>query len=133
MFYDQLKKACDEQKVKMTPIVIECGGAKGSISNWRKGASPNSDIVLKLAQRLGVSTDYLLGNTPGQSAINNNSGNNYGVIGNNYTNMSDGTTEYEKELLRIFRKADIKKRMQIMNYAYEVEEGNNAVHTKLHL
>lgn len=60
MFYDNLKAVCDRKGIKITPLVAECGGAKGSISNWRKGAAPNSDIVLKLAVRLNVSTDYLL-------------------------------------------------------------------------
>lgn len=60
MFYDNLKQACDTKNVKITPIVAECGGAKGSISNWKKGAYPNSDIVAKLAVRLNVSTDFLI-------------------------------------------------------------------------
>lgn len=60
MFYDNLKAICDEKGLKITPIVSECGGAKGSISNWKKGASPNSDIVAKLAVRLNVSTDFLI-------------------------------------------------------------------------
>lgn len=67
MFYDNLKAICDTKGVKITPLVAECGGAKGSISNWKKGAAPNSDIVLKLAVRLNVSTDSLLfgtSNTP---------------------------------------------------------------------
>jgi len=60
MFYDNLKTICEKKGLKMTPIVIECGGAKGSISNWKKGASPNSDIVVALSVRLNVSTDFLL-------------------------------------------------------------------------
>ena len=44
MFYDNLKAICDKKGVKITPLVTECGGAKGSISNWKKGAAPNSDI-----------------------------------------------------------------------------------------
>ena len=60
LFYDNLKAACDKNGLKVTPIVTACGGAKGSISNWKKGAIPNSDIVMKLSVRLNVSTDYLL-------------------------------------------------------------------------
>lgn len=60
MFYDNLKAICDNKGLKITPIVAECGGAKGSITNWRNGAIPNSDIVIRLAKRLGVTTDYLL-------------------------------------------------------------------------
>lgn len=60
VFYDNLKIICDQKGVKITPIVAECGGAKGSISNWKNGASPNSDIVAKLAVRLNVSSDELI-------------------------------------------------------------------------
>lgn len=60
MFYDNLKLICDKKGLKITPIVAECGGAKGSISNWKNGASPNSDIVAKLSVRLNVSTDMLI-------------------------------------------------------------------------
>lgn len=60
MFYDNLKKICEEKKEKITPLVKECGGSTGSISKWRNGAYPNSDIVIKIAIHLGVSTDYLL-------------------------------------------------------------------------
>lgn len=60
MFYDNLKLVCDRKGLKITPIVAECGGAKGSITNWRNGATPNSDIVIRLADRLGVTTDLLL-------------------------------------------------------------------------
>lgn len=60
MFYDNLKTVCDEKGLKITPIVAECGGAKGSITNWKNGAIPNSDIVIRLAKRLDVTTDFLL-------------------------------------------------------------------------
>lgn len=60
MFYNNLKAVCDKQGIKITPLVAECGGAKGSISNWKGGASPNSDIVAKLSVRLNVSTDFLI-------------------------------------------------------------------------
>ncbi len=60
MFYDNLKLICEKRGVKLTPLVKECGGAKGSLSNWKKGASPNSDIVVRLAERLNVSIDLLL-------------------------------------------------------------------------
>ena len=60
MFYDNLKAICDLKGLKITTVVTECGGALGSISKWRNGANPNSDIVIKLAFHLGVTTDQLL-------------------------------------------------------------------------
>lgn len=61
LFYNNLKAACDRKGLKISPVVVECGGALGSISKWKNGASPNSDIVIKLALRLNVTSDYLLG------------------------------------------------------------------------
>ena len=60
MFYDNLKAICDSRGLKITTVVTECGGALGSISKWKNGANPNSDIVIKLSFHLGVTTDYLL-------------------------------------------------------------------------
>lgn len=60
MFYDNLKAECDKQGLKLTTVVLECGGTKGVIGGWKKGAAPRSDIVMKLAVRLNVPTDYLL-------------------------------------------------------------------------
>ncbi len=71
MFYDNLKSICDKKGVKITPLVAECGGAKGSIYNWKKGAAPNSDIVLRLSVRLNVSTDYLLTDLEPQLQLSN--------------------------------------------------------------
>ena len=60
MFYDNLKSLCDSRGLKILTVVTECGGALGSISGWKKGVMPNSNIVVALAMRLNVSTDYLL-------------------------------------------------------------------------
>lgn len=60
MFFDNLKAICDEKNLKVTPLVLECGGTKGILGGWKKGASPNSDIVVKLADRLNVSIEMLL-------------------------------------------------------------------------
>ncbi len=60
MFYDNLKEECELQGLKITPLVLECGGNKGALSGWKKGASPNSDIVMKISVRLNVPADYLL-------------------------------------------------------------------------
>lgn len=86
MFYDNLKQVCDEKGVKITPIVAECGGAKGSISNWKNGASPNSDIVAKLSVRLNVSTDTLI----------------FGKVEENETELPKNIPEHE--LLENYRK-----------------------------
>lgn len=60
MFYDNLASVCAQMSTKIATVVKECGGAVGSIDGWKKGAAPRSDIVVKIALRLNVTTDYLL-------------------------------------------------------------------------
>lgn len=91
MFYDNLKRICDEKNLKITPIVVECGGAKGSISNWKNGATPNSDIVARLSVRLNVSTDLL-------------------IFGKENRSSAEQLTDNEKKLLTYYNKlSDIDK------------------------
>ena len=63
MFYYRLKEECKKQGVKMTPLIIECGGARANVTTWKNGTMPNSKIVIELAKKLNVSADYLLGLT----------------------------------------------------------------------
>ena len=103
MFYDNLKAICDKKGVKITPIVNECGGAKGSISNWKKGAIPNSDIVAKLAVRLNVSTDALIFGKEASSSIGE-------------------LTDDEQELLKIYKGLSIENKIRVRERATVLSE-----------
>lgn len=103
MFYDNLKAICDKKGVKITPIVDECGGAKGSISNWKKGAIPNSDIVAKLAVRLNVSTDALIFGKEASSSIGE-------------------LTDDEQELLKIYKGLSIENKIRVRERATVLSE-----------
>lgn len=61
MFYHILLSLCREHGTTVTALARELNIAKGSPSNWQRGASPNSDVVVKIARHFGVSCDYLLG------------------------------------------------------------------------
>ena len=60
MFYEQLKEACKNKKTSVTAVLkaINIGTANGTY--WKNGSIPSSDIVVKLAEYLDVTTDYLL-------------------------------------------------------------------------
>lgn len=60
-FYERLKAVCDEKDKKITTVVVDCGGNKGSIASWKKGTVPNYTIIEKLAEELDVSVDFLVG------------------------------------------------------------------------
>ncbi|MEG1753688.1 MAG: hypothetical protein RR234_07210 [Christensenella sp.] len=100
MFIDNLEKECAKQGLKITPLVVECGGSKGSISAWRKGTIPNSEIIVNLAVRLNVSCDYLL-----LGKISKPTQNEYSIL--------------EQELLNNFNKLDNRGKHKIHTTVYE--------------
>ena len=131
MFYDNLKAICDERGIKITPLVAECGGAKGSISNWKKGAMPNSEIVMKLSVRLNVPTDRLLfGSETKNASISNISNSTIGVVGNHSTGMQNPNTapddELVKEVARILNDLPLKERTKLLTLIYDFEENYKA-------
>ena len=71
MFYDIFLQLCNEKGIKPTPVTEAIGVNKSSATKWKKGATPNSDTLQKLAEYFNVSVDYLLGNektSPAKSA-----------------------------------------------------------------
>lgn len=98
VFYDNLKSLCDSKGIKITTVVTECGGALGSISKWRNGANPNSDIVIKLSLHLGVTTDYLLlGKSIGNSELTNDEQ----ELLENYRKLDDGRKKEISEKIKV--------------------------------
>lgn len=60
MFYEQLEKICKLNNITVTAATLKLGISKGTATNWKKGASPNSDVVVQFAQLFNVTTDYFL-------------------------------------------------------------------------
>lgn len=63
MFFEQLNKICKDKNIKITPLILKLGMSKGNIEKWRNGMIPNGDSLIKIANELDVSVDYLLGRT----------------------------------------------------------------------
>ena len=137
MFYSNLKRICDEKGIKITPIVLECGGTKGIIGGWKKGTSPNSDIVMKIAVKLNITTDELLfGKDSALSSIDI-SNSSVGAISktfNGTVNMpalekesNDTSIENEmaKEILRVLKSLSLKERAELLTIIYHFEETHN--------
>ncbi len=60
MFYEQLEKICKLNGISVSAATLKLGITKGSASNWKKGGSPNSDVVVQFAKLFNVTTDYFL-------------------------------------------------------------------------
>lgn len=70
MFYDRLVDLCQKNGIKVTNLVSELNLSSGNLSKWKMGGQPKGDTLHKIADRFGVTTDYLLGRTddPGPAA-----------------------------------------------------------------
>lgn len=60
MFYENLKKLCDERGTTPTAVAKAIGISTSMTANWKKGGMPRGDTLQKLADYFGVSTDHLL-------------------------------------------------------------------------
>lgn len=60
MFFEQLEKLCADAGISPTAATLKLGYSKGTMSNWKKGATPNGDVVVRFAELFNCSTDYLL-------------------------------------------------------------------------
>lgn len=57
-----VKKLCKEKKIPISKLETSCGFGNGYIRKLKEGKFP-SDRLVKIAEFLNVTTDYLLGNT----------------------------------------------------------------------
>jgi transcriptional regulator with XRE-family HTH domain len=63
IFYQRISELVKSKGTSLTAIVNEIGIAVGQVTAWKNGIHPSGENLKKLAERLGSSTDYLLGHT----------------------------------------------------------------------
>ncbi|MDE6665585.1 MAG: helix-turn-helix domain-containing protein [Ruminococcus sp.] len=59
-FYERLRNICKERGTTVTNMLSKLGIATGSTGNWKRGSLPNGDILMKIADYLNTSIDYIL-------------------------------------------------------------------------
>jgi len=137
MFFTQLESICKENGTTPSTVSRKLGFSMGSVSHWRKGATPSGDKVVPFADYFGVTTDFFLrGDSPSSNSINNDiSGT--GVAGNIYGGTVQGlnsgsvtihnglpqpVSDELAELIRIYNNIDVKKRIKLLEAAFSLEE-----------
>ena len=61
---EKIKKVAKERKIPLKSVLENCGLSKNTLSSMQSGGSlPKSENLAKIADRLNVSVDYLLGRT----------------------------------------------------------------------
>ncbi|MDY3224248.1 MAG: helix-turn-helix transcriptional regulator [Candidatus Faecousia sp.] len=64
MFFDRFQALCDEKHISVYRACTDIGLNRSAVAKWKAGGKPNGTTAAKLAEYLGVTTDYLLCGTP---------------------------------------------------------------------
>ncbi|MCM1220642.1 MAG: helix-turn-helix domain-containing protein [Lachnospiraceae bacterium] len=97
-----------------------------TVSEWRKGKyTPSVANCVALADFFGVSLDYLITGreprgAPVQQIIGNNNSNNTAIAGGAVSAGDIG--EYERELLKVAGAFDMRRKNDLLSYAYKLEK-----------
>lgn len=60
MNYNAFKQKCKEKGYSASSLAIKIGISKSNITNWKNGANPSYEALMKISQILECSIDYLL-------------------------------------------------------------------------
>lgn len=96
-----------------------------TVSEWKKGKyTPTVEHCVTLAEYFGVSLDYLITGreprgAPVQQIIGNNNSNNTAITGDAAGAV---LTEYERELLKVAGAFDMRRKTELLNFAYQIEK-----------
>jgi transcriptional regulator with XRE-family HTH domain len=63
MFWERFYQLCEKNETKPNPLGKSLGISSGVLTKWKSGSIPNGDSLIKIADRLNCSVDYLLGRT----------------------------------------------------------------------
>ena len=125
MFWDIFYQVCIEQGTKPNPVAKQIGVSSSTVTSWKNGGIPNGETLLKLADYLNVSVDYLLGRTTEKNisanyGIQNHSDNNQGDI-TNQLNLQ-GENGLHGKMLGEFDKLDFKDQVKVLNLIAELSD-----------
>ncbi len=126
---DRIKELVQDSNLSYSAFLKEIGLPHSAINEWTKGkAKPSLGAIVKIADYFDVSVDYLLGRDGAKTVTTGDVTNNSGVIGhiNAPTTINNETSSalsvQEIDLLNIYRKADGKTQIKIMDFIYKLGE-----------
>lgn len=125
MFYERLKLICDNKNLTPTKVVKDLGLSSSKVTAWKNGSNPKADIILKIADYLDCSVDYLLGREDKKSLTVSNTGDiSNSVVGsiNSAVHINSEINDIGREIINVCNSLDIKSQVKVLQYAYELEE-----------
>jgi len=80
MFFTRLKKACNNKEISVSKLLRELKFSSSSVTYWkRKGTIPKGEKLVKIAEYLDVTVDYLTRGETGSTTNNYNETEKYPV------------------------------------------------------
>lgn len=130
MFYTTFENLCRDNHIAPSAVARKLGMSSSAPGRWKTGSLPDLGTAQKIAEYFGVSIDFLVKGESARESItatgrsvvlHGNTGNNTVAQGNIQT-AGDQLSDMEKELLRIFRKMDMRTKNAAMSYFYDLED-----------
>jgi len=109
VFYNQFIKLCNKKEIAPSKAALLNGISKTSVTRWKKGATPNAEILSTLAKYFNVTTDYLLGNEQKEKPLAE----------------ARDLSDIENEILTIFHSLPEDKKQAFMTVARSLKSPTN--------
>ncbi len=111
MFYDILNNICKQNGYTITNLLKKLNISTSKSTAWKNGSTPNGEIIIKIADALNISADYLLGREQVPSSL----------------------SDLEKELIKYFRSLDNSGQTAVLRTAKNeyLIRGSNAQHSRI--
>ena len=103
-FYTNLDKICKQRNTSVSAVLLKCELRKSLGTGWKNGVSPSGDNIIKIAQYLNVSADYLLMDKA----------------------TVDSLSPIEQELINSFRKLSPNDQQRIIGRCEEIASSKSA-------
>ena len=127
MFKDIFSDILQSNNITAAKLSQETGISEGLISQWKSGRQlPKYDSIKILCDYFDVSADYLLERDTKNTLIMTNVHDNFSVATQTSAPVTisgtDSLSAQERDLLQIFRNANGKKQVEIMQFIYGMEK-----------
>lgn len=119
-FWEIFNDLCNSKGTKPNPVGKKIGVASSTITQWKNGSIPNGETLIKLADYLDCSVDYLLGRTSSSNL----------KLTINEKNSSPELSEDEQKMIDIFKCLTPMQQGEIIGRAQHMSEQNEELHTQ---
>lgn len=120
----RIASMCDVRGTSVNKMLIESKAGASTVDNLKKGSAPTVYKLVKIADYLEISTDYLLGRTDKPDMTINVNQTGRTIVSspiNAVNNAEKPSNEMTAELVKIFEAMSFSDKIKIMNFVLELK------------